>query len=183
MRTGMVCFAVVLSAAGSALATQGNPHVITGAWVDPETREVLVRVEGPEFPTIRALPLGGERPRRFETVGVIADWSDLGFEERVSRMRDLEPIDSSLVSIESSARSLGRLSEETPRAFGVRVRIRGRSGSRDVRVRAFRTPDVRVVRVLDVPGEPYAIVLLEYVGLAFEGGYTVEEPVLLRWAD
>jgi len=175
----LICVLGALGIAGTAAATHGMPQQVTGAWVDPESREVIVRIEGMEFPTIRRLALGGERPRRFETVGVLADWSDVHLEE--GELLELEAMEGSPVSIETRVRALGRLPEGTHRAFDVRVRLEGRGGSRVVRVRTFRSPDVRVVRVLDVPDEPYAIALIEYLGLDFEGGYTVEEPVLLRW--
>lgn len=174
---------LVLLVASSAAATIGEPQQVTAAWLDPETREVLVRIEGTEFPTIRGLPLGGERPRRFQTLGVVADWSDWSLDDRRDRLEALPATDPSLVQVErSSARAIGRRSDETLRGYDVRVRLRGPRGSREVRVTTFGSPDVRVARVLNVPGEPYALVVLEYVGLDYEGGYSVEEPVLLRWS-
>ena len=156
----------------TAYATVGEPLVVGEAWWLPQERAVVVQVLGGEFEERQRLELDAPRPRRFVRLDDVNEdtaprvplvHGDGAFQARVTRVRrGPRPDDANLMQ-----------------PLDLYVQIRGPSGSREVRVRAYDRR-VRIDRVLDIPGEPFSLVILEYLGLGFEGGYAVQEPILMR---
>ncbi len=170
-----------------AVATVGSPTTIENAWWDPTEKEIHVIVAGFEFPQQWTLGLDDPRPRRFS----MSAWGD-AIEDVMTTIPEgsapLQEEDASRVSLRTVRSFPGRErlhGESTIEAEDVRLEISGPRGRREVRLRRYRSNrfanEVRVVGVHSVPGRPAAIVILEYVGLPYEGGYTVQEPVLIRW--